>query len=116
MKLKNKIGFIGVTDISNQSKKIFYEFKSVQQVPPGHFSEQFMKDLTNANTLDQIKWMFNGAKNPPNFRTNMLNAIDNLPLTDNLAKKFLPDVRNANAELLRQELKTQIDDIFHLIK
>ena len=105
--------FVDVTDISNQSKKIFYEFKSVAEVPPGHFSEQFMKDLTNANSLDQIKWMFNGAKNPPNFRTNMLNAIDNLPLTDNLAKKLL-DNPNATKAILKNELKSKFDNIFKL--
>ena len=83
------------------------------EVPPGHFAEQFMKDLTNANSLDQIKWMFNGAKNPPNFRTNMLNAIDNLPLTDNLAKKLL-DNPNATKAILKNELKSKFDNIFKL--
>ena len=113
--VSNNLGgrFVDVSDISNQSKKIFYEFKSVAEVPPGHFAEQFMKDLTNANTLDQIKWMFNGAKSPPNFRTNMLNVIDNLPLTDNLAKKFLG--RNtATANDLKDLLELKFNDIFKL--
>ncbi|OWP73934.1 hypothetical protein [Flavobacterium oreochromis] len=73
-----------------------------------------MKDLTNANTLDQIKWIFNGSKNPPNFTINMKNAIDNLPLTDNLAKKLL-DNPNATKALLKNQLKTDFDEIFKLI-
>ena len=55
-----------------------------------------LEDLTNSNvtSLDQIKWIFNGAKNPPNFSQNMLDAIDNLPLTNQMAQKFLPNVTN----------------------
>lgn len=57
--------------------------------------------------------MFNGAKSPPNFRTNMLNVIDNLPLTDNLAKKFLG--RNtATANDLKDLLELKFNDIFKL--
>lgn len=71
-----------------------------------------MKDLTNASTLDQIKWMFNGAKNPPNFRTNMMNAIDNLPLTDDLARKLLKDP-DATKGLLKNRLKSEFDNILN---
>ncbi|BAP31037.1 uncharacterized protein CHSO_2000 [Chryseobacterium sp. StRB126] len=114
--ISNDLGgrFVDVTDISNQSKKIFYEFKSVSNVPPGHFAEQFMKDLTNASSLDQIKWIFNGAKNPPNFRTNMINAIDNLPLTDDLAAKFLRGIDNPTSKMLKKHLKDNFDNIFTL--
>ena len=73
-----------------------------------------MNDLTNANSLDQVKWIFNGAKNPPDFRTNMMDAIDNLPLTDNLAKKLL-DNPNATKALLKNQLKTDFDEIFKFI-
>ncbi len=113
--VSNEIGgrFIDLTDISNDSKKIFFEFKSVSSVPPGHFSEQFIKDLTNANSLDQVKWIFNGAKNPPDFRTNMINAIDNLPLTDNLAKKFLGR-NNATIDDLKDLLESKFNEIFIL--
>jgi hypothetical protein len=44
------------------AKKIFYEFKSVKGVPPQHFAEQFIKDLSLADDLDQIKWIFDGKK------------------------------------------------------
>ena len=70
--------FIDVTDETFSFNKIFYEFKSVKTVPPKDFAEQFMKDLSNADNLSQIKWIFNGSKNPVDFRKNMLEAIDNI--------------------------------------
>ncbi|MBF04722.1 MAG: hypothetical protein CMP76_15675 [Flavobacterium sp.] len=74
-----------------------------------------MKDLTNANSLDQVKWIFNGAKNPPDFRTNMINAIDNLPITDALARKLIPNNPIANANDLKDLLETDFDKIFKLV-
>jgi hypothetical protein len=70
--------FVDVTDETFSFNKIFYEFKSVKTVPPKDFAEQFMKDLSNADNLSQIKWIFNGSKNPVDFRKNMLEAIDNI--------------------------------------
>jgi len=60
------------------------------------------------------KWMFNGAKNPPDFKQNMKKAIDNLPLTDDMAKKFLKDVENPTASKLKKYLKEDFDEIFKL--
>ena len=96
-----------------KNKTIFFEFKSVATVPPTHFDIQILKDLTNANSLDQIKWIFNGAKNPPNFKVNLLNAIDNLPLTDDLARKFLGR-NNATINDLKDLLELKFDDLFKL--
>ena len=70
--------FVDVTDETFSFNKIFYEFKSVKTVPPKDFAEQFMKDLSNADNLSQIKWIFNGSKNPVDFKKNMLEAIDNI--------------------------------------
>lgn len=98
----------------NKNAWIYYEFKSVAKVPPAHFAEQFLKDLQNADNLDQIKWIFDGKKNPANFKTNMEKVIKNLELGDNLAKKLLPGVRNPNAIKLKQEILSQFDEIFEL--
>ena len=40
------------------------EFKSVKDVPPANFLEQFGKDLKNTDVSDlsQIKWIFDGKK------------------------------------------------------
>ena len=104
--------FIDVTDETFNFNKIFYEFKSVKTVPPKDFAEQFMKDLSNAKNLSQIKWIFNGSKNPPNFKQNMLEAIDKLPLTDDLGKKLLGE--NSNKEFLKLRIKKDFDEIFNL--
>ncbi len=52
-------------------------------MPPTKFKEQFMKDLSNDDitSLDQIKWIFNGAKKPIGkdgkaFKETMEKAID----------------------------------------
>ncbi|WP_454989461.1 hypothetical protein [Capnocytophaga sputigena] len=113
LSLKNlTVRFIDVTNETFSFNKIFYEFKSVKTVPPKDFAEQFMKDLSNADNLSQIKWIFNGSKNPPNFKQNMLEAIDKLPLTDDLGKKLLGE--NSNKEFLKLRIKKDFDEIFNL--
>ncbi|MEB3076433.1 hypothetical protein [Capnocytophaga gingivalis] len=103
--------FVDVTDETFSFNKIFYEFKSVKTVPPKDFAEQFMKDLSNADNLSQIKWIFNGSKNPVDFKKNMLEAIDKLPLTENLAVKL---IQEKNINKLRRYLKDNLEDIFLL--
>ena len=103
--------FIDVTDETFSFNKVFYEFKSVKTVPPKDFAEQFMKDLSNADNLSQIKWIFNGSKNPVDFKKNMLEAIDKLPLTENLAVKL---IQEKNINKLRRYLKDNLEDIFLL--
>ena len=114
--IENKI--IRITDVTDKTMdnfKIFYEFKSVKTVPPKDFAEQFMKDLSNADNLSQIKWIFNGSKNPVDFKKNMLEAIDKLPLTDNLAKKFLRTVDNPTSKDLKKHLIKNFEVIFKKI-
>lgn len=105
-----------VVDQTNTLSKVFYEMKSVESVPPGHFAEQFIKDLTNdeVSDLSQIRWIFNGAKNPTNFRQNMMNAIDHLSLTDDLARKFVKEVERPTTTDLKELLKENFDDIFKI--
>ena len=107
--------FIDVTDETFSFNKIFYEFKSVKTVPPKDFAEQFMKDLSNADNLSQIKWIFNRSKNPVDFKKNMLEAIDKLPLTDNLAKKILRTVDNPTSKDLKKHLIKNFEVIFKKI-
>ncbi|WP_335966824.1 fibronectin type III domain-containing protein [Galbibacter sp. PAP.153] len=114
LKTSENIRRVDVIDLSDVDNFIFYEFKSVKDVPPGHFKEQFIKDLEIAKNLDQIKWLFDGRKAPPNFKENMLKAIDELPLTDQLARKFLPGELNPTPMKLREEIISQLEEIFNL--
>ncbi|GJM63071.1 hypothetical protein [Persicobacter diffluens] len=107
--------YVDVSDVTNDKFKIFYEFKSVSIVPPGHFQIQFMKDLTNSNSLDQIKWVFNPNKNPSGnggkqFKEALLEEIEKLPITDELARKFLGP--RANADNLLDLIESQFENIF----
>ncbi|MRI63606.1 hypothetical protein EDM00_06335 [Ornithobacterium rhinotracheale] len=52
-----------------------------------------MKDLTNANSLDQIKWIFDGAKKTIGkdgkaFKETMEKAIENLKIDKKITQKF----------------------------
>lgn len=99
---------IGVTETNG--RKLFYEFKSVKDVPPTEFNKQFLKDLQNANNLDQIKWIFDGKKNPPNFRENMEKAIENITLDAKTAQKF---GKNSSDEL-KDLILDNFDEIFRI--
>ena len=58
------------------------EFKSVKDVPPAYFLEQFGKDLKNSEVSDlsQIKWIFDGKKVTQQQLTDAIKkAIDELP-------------------------------------
>ena len=58
------------------------EFKSVKDVRPSNFLEQFGKDLKNTEVSDlsQIKWIFDGKKVTQQQLTDAIKkAIDELP-------------------------------------
>lgn len=105
----------------NKNAWIYYEFKSVAKVPPAHFAEQFLKDLQNANSLDQIKWIFDGKKNPigtkqgQSFKKAMEDAIEGLKLDDTIAQKLLKNSK-ATADDLKDVLKSRSKEIFLIVK
>lgn len=42
---------------------VYYEFKSVKDLPPRDFVEQFGKDLSRDNfSVDNLRWIFDGKK------------------------------------------------------
>ena len=77
---------VKVTNDGN-SKDIFYEFKSVNDVPPTGFATQFVKDmdLIDVTDLSQLKWWFDG------------NKINNLP-----KQQFLGQLHNIESSLTSQ--------------
>ncbi|WP_240471542.1 hypothetical protein [Rubritalea marina] len=75
-----------------------------------------MKDLDQVNSLDQIKWIFEPAKNPTgkagtSFKDAMMQQIDELPVTDDMAEKFLKK-SDVSAADLKMVLEVKFDDIF----
>lgn len=90
----------------------FYEFKSVKSVPPTDFLTQFGKDLANpeVNKLSQIKWVFDGKKNPVDFQTIMQNEIRKMDIDAEVFSKFGVN----SAEALKNKIINQFGDIFVL--
>ena len=67
--------------------------------------------------LEQIKWIFDGAKSPSNFKSELTNAVENLPktgdlpLTDEIAAKFgYPDKFELESAIIEN-----FDEIFILV-
>lgn len=91
----------------------YYEFKSVKKVPPYDFNTQFIKDLSrdNVGDLSQIQWIFDGAKSQPDFRSNLLNAVNDLSFSANILSKF-GFTRNAQ---LRELISDNFEDVFVLV-
>lgn len=104
---------VDIVDETIAESKILYEFKSVKEVPPGKFNDQFIKDLSNPDVTDlsQLKWVFDGRKSPANFTSNMDNAINNLPLTKELASKF---IGSEDISMFRNYLKSESSNLFIL--
>ncbi|MEQ8777726.1 MAG: hypothetical protein RIC30_20305, partial [Marinoscillum sp.] len=59
-------------------KDFFFEFKSVQPpLPPKGFADQFVKDLKlgEVNSLDQLRWVFDGKKVDELVQQDFVNAL-----------------------------------------
>ena len=86
------------------------EFKSVKDVPPANFLEQFDKDLKNTDVSDlsQIKWIFDGKKVPTDFKEKMLQEIKKLKLTEDMVN----GLRKSSKEELFEDIIENFDSIF----
>jgi hypothetical protein len=103
-----------VVDVSD-TKRIFYEFKSTKDVPLDEFAEQFIKDLSIADDLDQIKWIFDGKKVTSLDKAKFLDKLRNSGLYNNkrlFEQYYKVEFRNVDA--LLNTLKNN-DDWFNLI-
>lgn len=95
-------------EVVSGRNKIFYEFKSVQKVPPSHFIDQFSKDLMLASDLSQIKWVFDGKKVPADFKNKMIDEIKKLELTEEMVN----GLRKGSKEELLEDIIESFDTIF----
>ncbi len=102
-----RVDMVVTTEARGATERIFYEFKSVKEVPPAHFLEQFGKDLANPDVSDlsQIRWVFDGRKVSQEQLTNAINnVIDDLP--NSLKEKWdlgSEQVRKQLLEIFRAE-------------
>ena len=82
------------------------EFKSVKDVPPANFLEQFGKDLKNSEVSDlsQIKWIFDGKKVTQQQLTDAIKkTIDEWKVLEDIKKKWLNPERTE--EMFKEELE-----------
>ncbi len=86
------------------------KFKSVKDVPPANFLEQFGKDLKNTEVSDlsQIKWIFDGKKVTQQKLTDAIKeTIDKWKVPKEISDKWnLNDIEDV------QTFKKQLLDIF----
>ena len=94
-------------------KTIFYEFKSVKNIPPEHFFDQFGKDLLNNNVdeLSQLKWIFDGKKvTQTQLTEKMKTAIKEWDIPNEVLKKWNIDVKKDPNAIT--DFKTDLLNIF----
>ena len=97
-------------------KSVFYEFKSVEKVPPADFSKQFLRDLNNqnVNSLDQIRWIFDGDKIKTLPKADFINELERATIPDNVIKKWVKEFDYTQKDLIN--LINNNFDLIFLIK
>ena len=67
---------------------VYYEFKSVKNLPPKDFIKQFSSDLTKPNfKMDNLKWVFDGKKIQAKDLQKLRNKLESV-ITDDMAKNY----------------------------
>ena len=83
--------------------------KSVQEIPPYNFTEQFGKDLLKdkVNDLSQLKWVFDGKKvTQEQLVETMKKTFEEWNIPDNIKKKWINDKRT------EEKFKTELLSVF----
>jgi len=96
----------------NGNKDVFFEFKSVLDVPPSGFATQFVKDmdLPDVTDLNQLKWWFDGKKVNSLPKQDFIDALEGATISQDIINKLVktgPKTKEALIDL--------IDDDFDLI-
>lgn len=67
---------------------VYYEFKSVKNLPPKDFIKQFSNDLTRLNAeMNNLKWVFDGKKIQAKDLQKLRNKLESV-ITDDMAKNY----------------------------
>ena len=71
-----------------QGSRVYYEFKSVKNLPPKDFIQQFSNDLTRLNAkMDNLRWVFDGKKISSKDLQKLRNNLESV-ITDDMAKNY----------------------------
>ena len=97
--------------VGSVENMVYYEFKSVTNIPPKNFAEQFLKDLEIANDLSQIKWYFDGRKISTLNKELFLEELEKVEIDDKLISKWTSNLQ----ESTKKSFLEFIDDNFNII-
>lgn len=106
---------IDLVDVTNPTNPILYEFKSVITPFNNTYATQFVKDLSEANSLSQIKWMYDGSKVSSLNKTQILNLIENVNIPQTTINKYFTDGLIHSKEELVDLIDGKFNDIFKVI-
>ena len=67
---------------------VYYEFKSVKNLPPNDFVGQFSNDLDRPNfNIDNLRWVFDGEKIQANDLQKLRHKLESV-ITHKMAKRY----------------------------
>ena len=94
-------------------KDVFFEFKSVKEVPPLGFATQFVKDLDlpEVDDLNQLKWWFDKDKVSSLPKQKFIDALENASISQDILNKLIK-VGPKKKEALVDLIDDQFDIIF----
>ena len=83
-----------------QGSKVYYEFKSVKNLPPKDFIQQFSSDLTRPNfSIDNLRWVFDRKKIQAKDLQKLRHKLESV-VTDDMAKNYGYDDADDMIEVL----------------
>ena len=71
--------------------RVYYEFKSVKNLPPKDFIQQFSNDLTRPNfniDMENLRWVFDGRKISPKDLQKLRKALEGIKEVKQQASKL----------------------------
>ena len=100
--------------VGSVENMVYYEFKSVTNIPPKNFAEQFLKDLEIANDLSQIKWYFDGKKISTLNKELFLQELEKVEIKRELIEKWINDSRRQSKDYFINFVSTNFELIFKI--
>ena len=100
--------------VGSVENMVYYEFKSVTNIPPKNFAEQFLKDLEIANDLSQIKWYFDGRKISTLNKELFLEELEKVEIKRELIEKWINDSRQQSKDYFINFVSTNFELIFKI--
>ena len=83
---------------------VYYEFKSVKNLPPKDFIQQFSNDLTRLNAeMNNLKWVFDGKKIQAKDLQKLRHKLESI-ITNKIAQGYGYDSANAMIEVLLKKV------------